>query len=361
MDKIRPPKMTPVPSSVIMDQGIRATLLQTYERILALACRHDYKFTDWLTLDELQSILGVDRATILRHVGPLKACKLLDWTTDGKNRYRFSILEVRLEQVAKSPLCDPSSSSGSNTDLSQAEPPLPLAKSQNCDLSASTDACTCAGTGVLDREAWQALRDARIGEPARTELANLPMVTAWYIRAMAASVARDFNQGLISSVVPVLIYRLRNDWPAPEWCSECGGLDGEHADSCPTQAERRAREAAERKATIRMRESGSPARAPMSAEMQAAMGVWQQALSVLRLQLTGATFDTWLSRTACVGRENETFVIGAHNGYAKDWLENRLMGMVKRTLSSIVGQNVEVQFVVWNKEFEADKEGAHEA
>jgi len=84
--------------------------------------------------------------------------------------------------------------------------------------------------------------------------------------------------------------------------------------------------------------------------------IWQTALGELQLQLTGATYNTWLGRTSLIAYEDGTFIIGVHNGYAKDWLENRLLSMVKRTLTGIIGRSVEVRFVVWNKEpnIEAD-------
>lgn len=78
--------------------------------------------------------------------------------------------------------------------------------------------------------------------------------------------------------------------------------------------------------------------------------IWQTALGELQLQLTAATFDTWLRRTSLISAEDGIFVVAVHNGYAKDWLENRLLTMVKRTLTGIVGRSVEVRFVVWNKE-----------
>jgi len=73
---------------------------------------------------------------------------------------------------------------------------------------------------------------------------------------------------------------------------------------------------------------------------------WQAALGELQLQLTKPTFDTWVKNTHVISWEDRTFVIGAHNGYAKDWLENRLLATIKRTLSSILGETVEVRFIV---------------
>ncbi len=77
--------------------------------------------------------------------------------------------------------------------------------------------------------------------------------------------------------------------------------------------------------------------------------VWQAALGELQLQMTKPTFNTWLKNTSLVSYEDGTFVIGVHNAYAKDWLENRLLSIIKRTLVGIVGHSVEVKFVVWPK------------
>lgn len=73
---------------------------------------------------------------------------------------------------------------------------------------------------------------------------------------------------------------------------------------------------------------------------------WQTALGELQLQLTKATFDTWLKDTCGVAYEDGTVIVGVRNAYAKDWLENRLYTHIVRTLSGIIGRTVEVRFVV---------------
>jgi chromosomal replication initiator protein len=78
--------------------------------------------------------------------------------------------------------------------------------------------------------------------------------------------------------------------------------------------------------------------------------IWQAALGELQLQMTKATFDTWVKNTHVVSFEDGTFIIGVHNAFTKDWLENRLLTTVKRTLVGIVGRSVEVKFTVWAKE-----------
>lgn len=73
---------------------------------------------------------------------------------------------------------------------------------------------------------------------------------------------------------------------------------------------------------------------------------WKATLGELELQMTKATFNTWLKDAQLLECEKNTFKIGVRNDYAKDWLENRLQGTILRTLSAIVGESVELDFVV---------------
>jgi len=53
--------------------------------------------------------------------------------------------------------------------------------------------------------------------------------------------------------------------------------------------------------------------------------IWAATLGELQLQMTQATFDTWLRDSRLLKYEDGTFVIGVKSGYAKDWLESRLL------------------------------------
>lgn len=75
--------------------------------------------------------------------------------------------------------------------------------------------------------------------------------------------------------------------------------------------------------------------------------VWQAALGQLQLEMPRATFETWLRGATLLTHEDGAYVIGVANAYQKDWLENRMLGTVKRTVSGVAGRSVEVRFVVW--------------
>jgi chromosomal replication initiator protein len=73
---------------------------------------------------------------------------------------------------------------------------------------------------------------------------------------------------------------------------------------------------------------------------------WKATLGELELQMTKATFNTWLRDASLVSAEEGTYVVGVRNDYAKDWLESRLSGTITRTLSTIAGKSVVVDFIV---------------
>jgi chromosomal replication initiator protein len=66
----------------------------------------------------------------------------------------------------------------------------------------------------------------------------------------------------------------------------------------------------------------------------------------LRLQVPRSTYETWVRDTVCLAYEDGTYVIGAANAYAQEWLSLRMRSMVKQTLASITGHAVDVTFVV---------------
>ena len=74
--------------------------------------------------------------------------------------------------------------------------------------------------------------------------------------------------------------------------------------------------------------------------------LWQKALSQLEMQLPASTFNTWVRDTFVQAYEDGEFIICANNAFVRDWLQNRLRQMIKRTLSAIVGRQVQVQFTV---------------
>lgn len=84
--------------------------------------------------------------------------------------------------------------------------------------------------------------------------------------------------------------------------------------------------------------------------------IWSAALGELELQVTQATFETWLRNTRLLKYKDGLFVIAVENGYAKDWLEHRLLATIKRTLVRLAGRTVGVKFVVGSKRCQKQEE-----
>ncbi|MCA9978056.1 MAG: ATP-binding protein, partial [Anaerolineales bacterium] len=77
---------------------------------------------------------------------------------------------------------------------------------------------------------------------------------------------------------------------------------------------------------------------------------WKATLGELELQMTRATFNTWLKGARLLACDNQEYVIGVRNDYAKDWLDNRLHDTIARTLTAITDQEISIRFVVWSDE-----------
>ena len=80
--------------------------------------------------------------------------------------------------------------------------------------------------------------------------------------------------------------------------------------------------------------------------MRSPQEIWETALGELQVQVTRPNFDTWLKDTVGISYQDDLFVIGAPNAFVAEWLENRLLSLVKKTLASVTGRKVHVQFFI---------------
>lgn len=74
--------------------------------------------------------------------------------------------------------------------------------------------------------------------------------------------------------------------------------------------------------------------------------LWKATLGELELQMTKATFNTWLRDTKLLEDSPGKMVIGVRNEYAQDWLSQRLNDTIQRTLTAIVGEPVAIEFEI---------------
>jgi chromosomal replication initiator protein len=77
---------------------------------------------------------------------------------------------------------------------------------------------------------------------------------------------------------------------------------------------------------------------------------WKTTLEELELQMTRATFNSWLKDTELVSSDEQQYVIGVPNKHAKAWLEKRLHGTILRTLTAVTRTDVDLHFIVLGDE-----------
>lgn len=77
---------------------------------------------------------------------------------------------------------------------------------------------------------------------------------------------------------------------------------------------------------------------------------WQAVLGQLQLEMSKASFDTWVSSAEFLNYDEATqcIEIGVKNAYARDWLEDRLSTTIARLLTGMMGNQVTTSFKVWN-------------
>jgi chromosomal replication initiator protein len=89
---------------------------------------------------------------------------------------------------------------------------------------------------------------------------------------------------------------------------------------------------------------------------------WQAAIGQLQMEMSKASYDTWVRSTEMLKFEDGVFTIGVPNAYARDWLESRLTSTITRILAGLIEGTQKVQFIVWHKDYQQEeqpKESSH--
>ena len=73
---------------------------------------------------------------------------------------------------------------------------------------------------------------------------------------------------------------------------------------------------------------------------------WQSAIGEIEISVGRGTYTTWLKSARLVTYEDGQFVIGVPNGYVKEWMENRMLGQLKKLLGDRMGRGVDISFVL---------------
>ncbi len=79
---------------------------------------------------------------------------------------------------------------------------------------------------------------------------------------------------------------------------------------------------------------------------------WQAAIGQLQMEMSKASFETWVRPAEFLKYEGGVFVVGVPNAYACDWLKSRLSGTVSKILTGLMQSPQQVEFVIWHKDYE---------
>jgi hypothetical protein len=73
---------------------------------------------------------------------------------------------------------------------------------------------------------------------------------------------------------------------------------------------------------------------------------WQGVLGELMLEMTRATFDTWVKPCQVYSVVDSHWTIAVTTKYAQEWLQNRLYSTVRRVVSGVTGVAATIEFIV---------------
>ena len=76
--------------------------------------------------------------------------------------------------------------------------------------------------------------------------------------------------------------------------------------------------------------------------------IWHATVGQLRLQLNRATFQTWVEGAQAIAYRDGVLTVQARTPAAREWLATRLAPVIARTVESLAGQPLRVEYVAKN-------------
>src|SRR3989344_1969315 len=74
--------------------------------------------------------------------------------------------------------------------------------------------------------------------------------------------------------------------------------------------------------------------------------IWQTALNDIEINISRASFITWFKNSSLIKKEGSTAVIACHNGFTKEWLENKYHKLILRALRNIDVEIKTIEYTV---------------
>jgi len=74
--------------------------------------------------------------------------------------------------------------------------------------------------------------------------------------------------------------------------------------------------------------------------------IWKETLQLVENDLSKPSFETWFQSTELIAYYDDYLIISTPNEFAKDWLQNRYIDLIKAKLQSLLNQPVNLKFVI---------------
>lgn len=80
--------------------------------------------------------------------------------------------------------------------------------------------------------------------------------------------------------------------------------------------------------------------------MEQLPALWKNTLDIIETKISKPSFETWLKSTQISSLENNDLTIIAPNEFARDWLESRYSTLIQDTLYELVGEKLNIKFII---------------
>jgi hypothetical protein len=294
-----PPSYVNTPAPIVYAQ-VDDALIVTMARILGLCWAYDYERTPALTPEQVAELTDRPRSTLYRHLKQLRDMQWLRIDQAGRR--------IILRPVIMARTVEPAEKGATSTVQPAAEP--------------------AANEALL-----QALAEIGVENPKRSQLAGLDIdplwVRAWHLWA------RHPHRHSLTNPVGNIILKLESGERPPE----------EFLRAAERQIQLKEWEREQEEDIGEGPEEDDSLEPEPESVLAEARRIWTRSLDELQLQMTRATFDAWLRGSRVVEAGDGCLTIAVRHAFAVDWLQNRLLPIIERTVARQTGGDVKITFV----------------
>jgi hypothetical protein len=276
-----PPSYVNTPVAIAYAE-VDDALIVTMIRILGLCWAYDYERTPALTPEQVAEFTGRPRSTLYRH---LKQLREMQW--------------IRVDQSGRRIIIRPLIARNGK-----------LVEKEASNMSESP------GDPARNESLQQALVEIGVENPKRKQLARLDIDPLW-VRAWHLWTRHPHRQSLSNPVGNIILKLESGEEPPGEFLRAA-------EEQLRLQEWMRDQEEHEDQD---LEEDGPPEPEPESVPAETHQ-LWARCLGELQLQMTRATFDTWLRGSRVIEATNGCLTIAVRHAYAVDWLQNRLLPVI---------------------------------